>query len=391
MALAACTGGFAQVKVFQNNHVGVATDLATTKAMLGIGNRTYTTGSYDVGLTSSPSSYTSYNVAVEGRASSDAAMNTGRSIGVRGIAGKCTNGYNYGVMGALKGSRFGTGVFGSSHTSLGLAVPGPYAGYFDGDVKVTGATKTNLVNLYNDLYEDTTAFNDSAVEALSMLLPCKRRVVNTTSMSGDSLQVLPPGPINPFSLNPNLVTPPVINTWVDHLALDPYYAILLADDYPGLVAEDDAGNLRYNYVEVIPLLVAAIRDLAAQTGISLQSLRSYDLGQALASDRRLSPPSNNPQAGSSEAQDVGVIRFSLPENTRDALLLLFDKRGGLLSQSSLNTRSKCMEIDKSTLPPDACFLSVVADGKEIATRRVATSEKKGISLAGLGNNNYICK
>lgn len=157
------------------------------------------------------------------------------------------------------------------------------------------------------------------------------------------------------------------------------------------MAEDDAGNLRYNYVEVIPLLVAAIRDLAAQTGISLQSLRNYDFGQALTSDRRFSPSRNNPQGGSSEVKDVDAIRFSLPENTRDALLLLFDKRGGLLSQSSINTRSKCLEIDKSALPPNACFCTVVADGKEIGTKKVVTSEKKGISLSGLGNNDYICK
>ena len=67
------------------------------------------------------------------------------------------------------------------------------------------------------------------------------------------------------------------------------YLSMLAATFPGLVVEDNGGNLRFNYVEVIPILVAAIRDLAGELGISLESLRSYDVLQEL----RFHPHSDN--------------------------------------------------------------------------------------------------
>lgn len=61
----------------------------------------------------------------------------GRSYGVCGKAGNCTSGYNYGVYGTLYGSNNGAGIYGTVNDGH-HAIDGKYAGYFYGDVKVTG-------------------------------------------------------------------------------------------------------------------------------------------------------------------------------------------------------------------------------------------------------------
>ena len=79
-----------------------------------------------------------YNIGGEGIAYSFTANNSGRSFGLRGVAGNCPNNYNYGVLGALQGKQGGAAIFGTtSGKTLGTNVGGSYAGYFDGNVKVT--------------------------------------------------------------------------------------------------------------------------------------------------------------------------------------------------------------------------------------------------------------
>lgn len=66
-------------------------------------------------------------------------MNSGRSIGVCGIAANATDGYNLGVVGSIKKNQKGVGVFGSDdHYYVKEYMDGRYAGYFRGNVKVTG-------------------------------------------------------------------------------------------------------------------------------------------------------------------------------------------------------------------------------------------------------------
>ena len=132
--LLGCAKVSAQLKVFANGRVGVACTLDSVHAKLSVGNRDYATSGYNISLLSSTPTDSAYNIGVEGWAVPSSPIPTGRSYGVRGVAGNCTNGYNYGVLGRLLGSNNGAGVFGTISNELGKEIDGKYAGYFDGDV-----------------------------------------------------------------------------------------------------------------------------------------------------------------------------------------------------------------------------------------------------------------
>ena len=72
---------------------------------------------------------------------------SGRAIALLGLASNYQNGYNYGVIGVLGGSKNGTGIFGSSvqNDYNGILIDGRYAGYFSGNVKVTGTINGTVV------------------------------------------------------------------------------------------------------------------------------------------------------------------------------------------------------------------------------------------------------
>jgi hypothetical protein len=59
-----------------------------------------------------------------------------RAYGVMGYAGNATAGYNYAIYGYLMGTGNGAAVYGT--TSGDVAIPGIYAGYFNGSVRSTG-------------------------------------------------------------------------------------------------------------------------------------------------------------------------------------------------------------------------------------------------------------
>ena len=60
-----------------------------------------------------------------------------KSYGVYATAGNLLDGYNYGVFGAITGTRNGAGVYGAT-SETSAYISGKYAGYFYGQTKVNG-------------------------------------------------------------------------------------------------------------------------------------------------------------------------------------------------------------------------------------------------------------
>ena len=84
--------------------------------------------------------YGTFNVGVLGSSTDvyEKQNNFGRSYGVLGEAGFATDGWNYGVFGRLLGDRNGAAVYGTdAKHENGVKIPGRYAGYFNGNVRVT--------------------------------------------------------------------------------------------------------------------------------------------------------------------------------------------------------------------------------------------------------------
>jgi hypothetical protein len=359
-ALLCSIQSFSQLRVYSNGNVGVKSTQTTSTIPLSVGNKTY--GSYySFNMSSTyPFSSDKYNIGLEGFALRSTAGSTGRAIGVRGVAGNCTSGYNYGVLGALQGTYGGAGVFGSDSEVLGYDTGGKYAGFFHGDIKTTGATKIYLTNPHENNMTNTSAIQSalSIINALQTLQGSA--VINTPDL--DTMLVR-----GGEEEGQRVI--------VNHYAFVPGSIATL---YPGLVQQDAAGDYYVNNTELIPVLVAAIQQLYAMVSSSAMAnpqdmeggtdgLAAAPVRQDAADGCRLWQNSPNPFSSST------VIRYSVPEGAGDAWLCLFDMKGTLLRQIRLDAASGNVTLNGGELQPGMYFYSLIAGGKEVDTKKMILS------------------
>lgn len=169
----------AQLTVYHNGNVNIGSEQPTSNVSLSVGNVAYSDTAYHVSLGLHNPASGCYNIGGEGVAYSPTTRNTGRAFGLRGVAGNCTSGYNFGVLGALQGSQAGAAIFGTtSGKTLGLRVDGRYAGYFDGNVKVTGSLQGNVVNSADVYAKNTQTLRpiNSALDGIASANPFMYRI-----------------------------------------------------------------------------------------------------------------------------------------------------------------------------------------------------------------------
>ena len=347
----------AQLKVFQNGNTAVKSTATTSNVALSIGNKTYGSD-YSVYVSSAnPATSSLYNIGSEGCAYHSTAISTGRTIGVRGIAGNCTSGYNYGVVGALQGSNGGAGIYGTAGNALGTGVGGRYAGYFDGDIRVTGAAKAYLANP-NDQSVQSFA-NTSIVSALTILstLQTKQGTLVGPSIN-DTLGIRSTNSSSP------------------HYGLVPSS---IAQQYPILLIQDANGNNYVNYSELVAVLVQAVKDLysmvcasaatnpSAWDASEANGMAERALAAAAPGECRLYQNSPNPFNAST------VIKYSVPFGAGDAWIYVFDMQGTMLKQMRLDTNADRTVINGSELQPGMYLYSLIVNGKEIDTKRMILS------------------
>ena len=332
-----CTCAYSQLKVYSNGNASVASTLDSVHARLNVGNRDYISAEYNVSLLSSSPATSSYNIGVEGWAMPSTPRNSGRTYGVRGIAGNCTNGYNYGVLGRLHGNKYGAAIYGTVGSELGTLLNGKYAGYFDGDVCVEGVTMAMLSNPYDDNTLPVSSLSaTAALSLLSRYTPC-------------------------FTAE-NANTP--------HLGLyiDDY------DDMPCLVVEDEQGYEYVNYTEVIPILVACVQELQARVDAMQESnsgtfdeevVDAIDHAQEKARHEcKLYQNTPNPFGSST------VIRYSIPNDAANAEIIIFDMQGTMLSQIPITPSGDKITLNGTEFPAGMYLYTLVVNGKEMDTKRM---------------------
>ena len=331
----------AQLKVFPNGKVGIGANLDSVSAKLSVGNRQYAPN-YNISLLSSIPATGSYNIGIEGAACPNTAV-TGSNYGMRGVAGNSTSGYNYGVFGKLEGSAFGAGVYGTTGNSLGTNVNGRYAGYFDGDLGVTGAAKVKLVNKYDC---DNTVVHDtvSMIEALYKLVGF--RGVSTTDSANHT-----------------------------HYGLDTDF---LQQTHPEFVFTDSQGRKYANYTEIIPILITAINQLFEFFNPSQSQMLAYGneaweedadrIGQLEQMSCSMSQNSPNPFSVST------VVCYTLPEETREAHIDITDMQGRPVMRVAVDPNSRSATIISDRLTSGMYLYTLRADGKDISTRRMIVNK-----------------
>lgn len=125
---------------------------------------------------------------VYGRAYRGSTPTNARSYGVTGLAGNGLGGYNYGVYGGLEGSRNGAAIYGTdSYTDVG--VNGKYAGYFEGDVHITGDLTVSGSYPGSDirLKKDVRNLDDDVISKLSHLQAIKYKLKHPSEIEGAQL------------------------------------------------------------------------------------------------------------------------------------------------------------------------------------------------------------
>ncbi len=382
----------AQLKVASNGNVGIQVGTNTPLSPLSIGDVgssssrvTISANSYTKGLSVTRTGTSSYNqqhsifgssgivsgrsaYGVGGYSYSSTYLNTGRSWGVVGYAGNATNGYNYGVMGTHFGTGYGAGIVGTVNGNQDVFVPGVYAGYFVGDVYVTGTLTGNPVVNSDKRYKKNIADLDTKTTLKNVLqmLPVEYNLNQIYTKSvGDSAVVKRP-----------------LYDEKSQVFQKKHYGVIAQDLqklYPDLVYEDTNGYLSVNYIGIIPLLIESIKELNAEietlkTGtnsISASKVKSNGLVPSYSDITLASLYQNNPNPFSQSTQ----IKYYLPSTVSSASLCIYDFQGKQLKQLSISERgNSSIIISASEFSPGIHLYALIADSKEIDVKRMILTE-----------------
>ena len=264
-----------QIKVFDNGNVGIKYTTSTPLSKLVLNSQGYSTwdAHFYTGIRSSSggSFFTliepgtgnglniisiqaqaklganNYLVGVKGGVTNSTALTNGRSYGVYGIAGNATSGYNYGVYGFLYGVNNGAAIFGTSTGDV--PIPGKYAGYFSGNVYISGSIwyATNLVTNSDEKIKTNikplTVSDASGI--IASLNPVKYNLKQREITSVDSTSAR-----NLYDPNSEFFKKPKYG----------FVAQEMKEVYPDLVYTGNDGNLGIDYTGLIPIMVETIQE-----------------------------------------------------------------------------------------------------------------------------------
>ena len=157
----------------------------------------------------------------------------------------------------------------------------------------------------------------------------------------------------------------------------------VASSFPNLVKTDGQGYQFVDYVELIPLLVKAIQELSAQVeelsgrslGEPISMMPSRSEGTASTADNdaikgkpRLYQNTPNPFTAQTE------IRFSLPDDAKNAYIYIFDMTGKMQKQIPVDPSMQSVTVAGYELQAGIYLYSLVVGGQEIDTKRMILSK-----------------
>lgn len=341
--LAAGTTASAQLRIDSCGRVAVGGGAADSAATLNVGYTTQHGSGYCIGAHSSTSSANLYNIGVEGVALPTAPSGSGRSIGLRGMAGHGLTGRNYGVLGALGDSLPGAGIAGCDGLSSMASASGRYAGMFYGDIAAKGTAAARLVNDHDALSTQADTISNPA----SLLYPARTHVKRY--------------PTDTIGGNNN-------TTYEYHYSVIPTSGIS-----PGLLVEDAQGRTVVNYTELVPLMAETAWKVAMLFhGRNMGRVLSGEISPQEAAEIEGWTPDDAAALLAMAVAREETTRTSadIPDNAADVTLMFFDEGGALLSQRTL-TGCERSSGGIGQCPDEAAYCAIVADGAEVQTVRVA--------------------
>ncbi len=355
---------FAQITTDSYGNVKIKRSEQSDYTMLGIGSQPYGYTQYQMGAHARVSTIGKYDIGVFGYASPNNPQELGRSIGVCGIGGNATTGFNYGVLGGLVNTqRYGAGVFGTILNHTGVVVNGQYAGYFDGATRVAGTlTATSLVYPSDiRLKTNIVSLSDERTSALANVLDMNVISYNYKMQEPETSDTAQ-------AINPEVQKQREAEAAIRHFGL---CAQELQTIYPEVVYEGQDGFLGINYIELVPILIRSIQEMQQE----IESLRNSANNTSVTEIDNVGQTSaklyqNNPNPFSQQT----VIRFSLPDNAVNAFIYIFDMQGKMQKQICITPSQNSVTVNAYELQAGLYLYSLVVNGKEIATKRMIISE-----------------
>jgi hypothetical protein len=292
----------AQVNVDVNGKVSIGPNQPLPNIDLSVGGNTYDSNyRHSIASRLVPAQNSLTNTGLCSMAAAYTNMGSGRSMGVCGLAGRYTSGYNYGILGGISESTYGAGVFGTISNHNGIYVNGLYAGYFDGPTYCNNTITANSyvtlsdIRLKQDIKQlsTTTAVGSTLENVLDMNVityQYKDREIpeaERDTISAEMAQKM-------YSTPKNL-----------HYGLS---AQELQKIYPDLVYEGQDGYLGVNYVELVPILIRSIQELKQE--LDAVKGAAYDTRSANGTTELLSPSRNTSSLPPSTIYDMQGRRLS---------------------------------------------------------------------------------
>lgn len=361
----------AQLTVYHNGNVNIGSEQPTSNVSLSVGNVAYSDTTYHVSLGLHNPASGCYNIGGEGVAYSPTTRNTGRAFGLRGVAGNCTSGYNFGVLGALQGSQAGAAIFGTtSGKTLGLRVDERYAGYFDGNVKVTGSLQGNVVNSAEVNAKSTQTLRpiNSALDGIASANPFMYIV--RTQVPGIGTGVVPDSATLTGTVAPT--SDPVVSFGKSYYALD---VNAVKQSFPALIIKDAQGNEYVNYTQLVPILVQAIKELKTELDdlketVASSGTRKVNAATNIATNTldegwgSISQNTPNPFTGQS------TVRVSVPDDASDAYIDILTLNGASVKRIPVSNGLSEVSLSSFEFAPGTYLYTLVVNGKVCETRRM---------------------
>lgn len=361
----------AQLTVYHNGNVNIGSEQPTSNVSLSVGNVAYSDTAYHVSLGLHNPASGCYNIGGEGVAYSPTTRNTGRAFGLRGVAGNCTSGYNFGVLGALQGSQAGAAIFGTtSGKTLGLSVDGRYAGYFDGNVKVTGSLQGDVVNSADVYAKNTQTLRpiNSALDGIASANPFMYIV--RTQVPGIGTGVVLDSATQTGTVAP--ISDPVAPFGKSYYALD---VNAVKQSFPALIIKDAKGNEYVNYTQLVPILVQAIKELKTELddlkeAVASSGTRKVNAATNIATNTldegwgSISQNTPNPFTGQS------TVRVSVPDDASDAYVDILTLNGASVKRIPVSNGLSEVSLSSFDFAPGTYLYTLVVNGKVSETRRM---------------------
>ncbi len=228
-----------------------------------------------------------------------------------------------------------------------------FAGFFDGDVGITG----NIVNASDEKLKENVEVLDSALEKVLKLQPKTYDYINSKEIT------LAEGKQYGFIAQELEKVFPTLVTQIKKPVFDEQNELIDFVEYKSV-----------NYLALISILTAAVQDLSQEVNRLTETNNSY----VVFSDRfesseiekierlayKLEQNYPNPFEGST------IIEYAIPKNENNASILVFNMSGRLLKEYQLKENKGQLKISSADFEPGIYLYSLVSGGNEIITKKM---------------------